>query len=138
MADLVITAASVADVTGSENYLIDKAHRAGATITAGQAVCLDGADTWQLADANGAAGIRQTTGIALHAASAGQFLAVQLKGDIAIGATVTVGEIYVLSNTPGGIAPRADLASGWYTNVIGIGKTTAQIKLIFGYAGVSL
>lgn len=135
MADLAITAANV--LPGS-NAVLDKTRNAGAAITAGQAVYLDSSNLWQLADANGAAALRQATGIAVNNAAANQPIAVQTAGDITIGGTVTVGSVYVLSANAGGVAPVGDLASGWYTNVLGIGKSTTVIALQFQYAGVAV
>ena len=68
---------------------------------------------------------------ALSAITAGQpvYVTVQTEGEVDIGGTVTVGGVYVLSGTAGAIAPVADLATGDYTTVIGIGKTATNLKL---------
>jgi hypothetical protein len=135
-ADLTITAASV--VPGV-NAVIDKTRNAGATITAGQAVYLDTNNLWQLANAAGAAALRQAQGIALNSASSSQPLAVQTAGQITIGATVVVGKVYVLSGAnAGGVAPSTDLVTGWYTNTLGIGISTTVIALQFQYGGVAV
>lgn len=135
MADLTITAASV--VPGS-NAVINRQYMAGASVTAGQPVYLDAAtNTWKLADANGSAATAEALGVALHAASSGQPLAVQTAGDITIGATVAVGTIYVLSATAGGIAPSADGATGWYTTILGVATTAAIIRLAPNISGVA-
>lgn len=128
MADLTITAANV--VAGSNAKKTSGI--AGAAITAGQVVYLDSANTgkWQLADTDSAtAAVRQPHGIALHAASLNQPIEVQTAGDITIGATVAAGVVYYLSGTPGGICPVADVASGDYPSVIGMGISTTQIKI---------
>ena len=76
MADLSITAASVARVSGSLN----KDFLAGTTVTAGQPVYLNtGTNNWLLALATGSAlqaGVGTKYGIAMHAALNGQPLAV--------------------------------------------------------------
>src|SRR5215216_1090446 len=110
MADLSITAASVAQSTGATT----SDGTAGATVTAGQPVYQDAADgnQWKPADGNASLAIATVIGIALHASLDNQPLRVQTGGDIVIGATITVGGVYVLSATAGGIAPVADLASG--------------------------
>jgi hypothetical protein len=136
VADLVITAANV--VAGT-NAVVNRSYNAGATITAGQAVYLDSTtSTWKLGDANAAAPANTVQGVALHGASSGQPLAVQTAGPITIGATVAVGTIYVLSATPGGIAPHGDLVSTWYTNVIGVGISATQIQLNIINSGVAV
>lgn len=136
MADLVVTAANVAAGSGA---IINRNHNAGAAITAGQTVYLDQtAQTWKLADCDAGAITSVVGGIALHAASSGQPLAVQTGGRINPGATVAVGEIYVASGTAGGIAPKADLATGDYVTVLGIGVAANAIALAIHNGGVQV
>lgn len=137
MADLVITAASVVPGAGAR---IEHG-TAGATITAGQALYLDSAVTgkWQLADNNSAtAAVRAPRGIALNSASLNQPIAVQTEGPITIGATMTAGVAYYLSDTPGGICPVADLAPGEYPTVIGMATSTTVLDIDIQSAGVAL
>lgn len=143
MSDLSITAASVAKVSGG----VSKEFVAGASITAGKSVYLDANNKWQLAQADtaGHLGTGARTGIALHAAANGQPLAVQEGGVIAIGATVTVGTIYVISAAnAGGVAPFADLASTNKIHVLGIGSTSSRIDMAYkgaypnGYTGLAV
>lgn len=136
MADLVITAASViaglgATITHGE---------AGATITAGQIIFRDPADRLhKLADNNAAgAAVRAPKGIALNGAANGQPLAVHEKGPITIGAVLTPGVAYYLSDTPGGICPVADLASGEYPTIIGIAKSASVLDVNIQQSGVAL
>lgn len=128
MADISITASQVA--RGS-TYTINTDYLAGATITAGQAVYVDGSNTWQLAQCDGTAveAGSGTFGIALHGATSGQPLAVQTAGLITIGATVVAGTPYVISTTAGGIAPFADLASTNRVTYLGFASTTAIIDM---------
>src|SRR3712207_6336757 len=111
MADLSITAASVAARgTGKTR---DGA--GGAEINAGQVVARDADVSFKMADSNsGTARLRSPIGIALHAAATGQPLKILTSGEITIGATLTAGVAYFLSDTPGGICPAADLSSGEY------------------------
>jgi hypothetical protein len=136
MTDLSITAANV--VAGGGAKRADGF--AGATITAGQAVYLDTTTgTWKLADNNSAtAAARSPQGIAMHGASSGQPLAVHTKGKITIGATMTAGVAYYLSDTPGGICPVADLASGEYPTFIGIASSTTVLDVNITESGVAL
>jgi hypothetical protein len=136
MADLSVTAASVLAGAGrSPEYGV-----AGAAITAGQVVYRDSADNkFKLADSNSAtAAVRSPYGIALHAAAANQPLAVHRRGPITIGATMTAGGIYALSETPGGIQPAADLATGEYPTVIGIATSTSVLDVDIQESGVAL
>jgi hypothetical protein len=138
MADLSITPSAVALQSGST---FDGT--AGATITAGQVVYYDTATSkLKLADSNvaGASGadLAVIRGIALHASLDGQPLRIQTDGVIAIGATVVLGESYVLSDTPGGIHPVSDIDTGatQYVSWLGIGTTVAQITLKFFNSGI--
>lgn len=136
MADLVVTAANVVQGSGAsvENGT------AGATLTAGQSVYKDPADNkWKLFDANsGVAEARVFGGIALNGAASGQPIAVLTAGDINVGATLVVGTIYVGSANPGGIAPAADLVTGWYVNVIGVATTAGNLRVRPNVAGIAV
>lgn len=127
MADLTITPANV--VKGSTANVVNGV--AGTTITAGQTVYEDTGDSnkLKLADANNTSATAACKGIALHAALAGQPCAYINGGDLGLGAILTVGIIYVLSATAGGIAPAADLASGWRTTILGVATTTSNLRL---------
>lgn len=134
-ADITVTAASVAKGTGATT----SDGIAGATITAGQAVYLDSTtNTIKLADANASSAASTAVGIALHGAASGQPIKYQTGGQITIGATVAVGTIYVVSGTAGGIAPSTDLASGWYTNILGVATTTGIITMGIQNSGVAV
>lgn len=136
MADLTITAASVVKGTNAKT----EAGTAGATITAGQVVYRDSSDgKYKLADADSAtAAVRSPRGIALNGASDGQPLTILTEGDVTIGATITAGVSYYLSDTAGGIAPYADLATGDYPTVIGIAKSTTVLSVKFNESGAAL
>lgn len=136
MADLTITAANV--VAGSGASV--RHGTAGATITAGQVVYLDSStSTYKLADNNSAtAAVRSPTGIALNGAASGQPVGVLTRGPITIGAALTAGVAYYLSDTPGGIGPVADLASGEYPTIIGIATSTTVLDVDLLEAGVAL
>jgi hypothetical protein len=137
MADITVTAANVV----ASNAAKRGNGVAGATITAGQAVYKDAADSskLKLADANASAASADPVGIALHGASSGQPLQyVEEDPDFTPGATLTTGAVYVLSGTPGGIAPVADLTTGWYPNVLMVAKSTSKavMKITHGTAAV--
>ncbi len=142
MADVSVTAASVARVTGSGTFgndtVIDNGF-AGAAITAGQSVYKDTSGVYQLTDANLSAAAGVAVGIALNSAPAsGQPISVATGGTLTPGFTVTVGTIYVPSATAGGIAPAADLVTGWRTAIIGIGITSSVLKLVMVSGGVAV
>lgn len=71
-------------------------------------------------------------GIALADADDGQpFPIVQKDDALAIGTTVGIGDVYVASDTPGGIAPVADAASGWFVVIVGVATSTTELKVNF-------
>ncbi|TGR33005.1 MULTISPECIES: hypothetical protein [unclassified Mesorhizobium] len=126
MTALVITAANVAAGANSTR----ENGTAGASITAGQVVYKAADGTYKLADTNDASAVvRKPRGIALHAASAGQPLAVHLSGPITIGATVTPGVAYYLGGTPGAIVPVADLTTGDHPALLGLAASTTVINI---------
>jgi hypothetical protein len=136
MADLSITAANVVKQAGARV----RAGTAGATITAGQAVYLDTDDgKFKLADADSAtSAARVPIGIALNGAADGQPLTVLTRGKVTIGATLTAGTAYYLSDTAGGICPVGDLTTGDYPVFIGIATSTSVIDVNITASGVAL
>lgn len=127
-ADLTITAANLIPVAG---YNAESQFLAGATITRGQTVYLDtSTNTWKLADcdlsaaAAGSAGF----GISLSDAVSGQPMFVQTDGDLGFGAILTVGQIYCISATAGGICPYGDLTTNGRVTIIGVASTTSNLK----------
>lgn len=136
MADLSLTAASVLAGTGAET----ENGNLGAAVTAGQVLYKKASDgLWYLADNNSAtAEVRQASGIALNGGGIGQPVRVLRSGPVTIGATISAGVAYYLSDTPGGICPVADLAGGEYPCLIGIATSTTVLDVRFQYSGVAL
>ena len=135
MAELSITAAQVLAGADADFYQ----GVAGVAVTAGQAVYLDIlTNRLRLADANGSTDSAQLIGIALHQAAAEQPLRVQTRGKVTLGvsAAVTSSTIFILGANPGGIAPAADKAAGWYTSLVGVGNAQAGINLSIFASGV--
>lgn len=122
-ADITVTATSVTRSTGEQTTYL-----AGETITAGQCVYVETDGKVWKSDSN-ASGKKDLLGIALNGGAVNQPIIVQTSGTIAIGGTVTVGTIYVVSATAGGIAPHTDLATGWDVIIIGVGATSSTISL---------
>jgi hypothetical protein len=135
MSDLSITAANV--ISGSD----DITHgTAGAAVTAMQTVYKDPITSkWLLSDNNSATvAARVPGGVALHAASPGQPLAIQKSGPITAGATLTPGVAYYQSGTPGGICPVADLTTGMYPTILGIATSATVLGIDIQPSGVAL
>jgi hypothetical protein len=141
MADKTVTAGSVLASSNAKKRTVI----AGTTITAGQAVYEDPADSFKakLADANNTAVTAKVAGIALQSVSSGQPLEICYEDDdftpgfsTSLSAAADDG-VYVLSGTAGGIAPIGDLAAAMYPVVLMVAKsggTKAILKIINGPA----
>lgn len=131
-ADLTITAANVVP---SNNAVVRYA-TAGATIAAGQLIYLDAADLdvnnfgkAKLSDANGAVALRVVEGMAVNSASAGQRVSyVSHDPALVIAASgLTTNMVLISSATAGGVAPVADLTTGWYLHAVAVVKNATTI-----------
>lgn len=136
MADLSITASSV--VPGADAAF--ETGLAGEAIAAGKAAAFNPAtNLWMLADNNSAtAALKSVRGVAVCSCAAGQPVTVQKSGSLTIGATVTPGTAYYLSDTAGGICPLADLASGEGVSLIGIATSASVLALSVKNTGATI
>jgi hypothetical protein len=124
-ADLTITASSFLASPAAKQQI----GPAGAAVTIGQPVYFDATSaTWKLADANASAATATVLGIAGSAAAIGQqFIIITEDPALTLGATLSMtAPIYCLSGNAGGIAPVADLTTGWYPSVILIATSTTR------------
>ena len=136
MTNLVITAANV--VAGADATV--ETGSAGEAITAGQTVYRSSTTgKYMLADSNSATiEARKSRGIALNSAALNQPLQVQRGGDIALGAVLTAGTAYYLSDTPGAICPVADIGTGEYVCLLGLAKTASVLAIDIQFPNVAL
>jgi hypothetical protein len=74
----------------------------------------------------------------LNGGAINQPIAILKSGSITIGATITAGVGYYLSDTPGGICPVADIGSGEYSVLIGMATSTTALNVDIQPSGVSL
>lgn len=102
----------------------------GETVAAGDAIYRDpDAKVMLLADANGVAN-QLVDGIALTGGGAGQpVVYVAEDSQFDLGVTVGSGQVVVLSDTPGKLAPDEDSAAGWLKVVMGVGIGGTKIAL---------
>jgi hypothetical protein len=135
MADLTITATLV--VAGA-NAVTDYGS-AGEAIAAGKEIYLSSTTKkLMLADSNSATvEARKAIGTALNGGALDQPIKFQKAGDITIGATLTPGLAYYLSDTPGGICPVADVGTGEYVQLVGMAKSASVLTLGYQYTGVA-
>jgi hypothetical protein len=133
MADITQTPANVVDQAGAQ---LDNTGRYGATVVAGQPVYRDATDNkWKLADNNVSAVLANVGGISLNGGSDGQPASVLIAGDINLGATLILGETYILSSNVGKIAPVADISTNFVT-ILGVAITTAILRFKPIVAGI--
>lgn len=132
MADLSITAASVANLSGKGAQANGTA---GGTITAGMPLYKNASNAL-VAAANTSALLADVEGIALNGASTGQPVTYQTKGNINLGATLAVGKVYVLS-AAGLISPVDDVVATDFVTVLGVAVTAANMKIGIVSGGVA-
>lgn len=128
MADLVTTQAVPQPGARLRRYT------AAASVVAGNVLYRDATSTYpggvNLADNNAADPAKaRAVGIAANAAVAGAPVDAVWDGDVDLGVAVAKGSIFAVSSTPGKIAPVADLASGDYTTILGVGKGGNILKV---------
>ncbi len=137
MADLSITVASVVPGTtyGSLTAI------AGASILQGQSVYLDVTTSpflLKLAVCNGTVAQGVLAGVSLDAALTGQPCVYVTSGFYTVGATLVKGAGYYLSGTAaGGIAPVADLTTGWVVSLLGFAYSTTVLQLSILNTGIT-
>lgn len=110
----------------------------GETIDAGEAVYYDTTDEeYKLADANNTEETAQAVGIAITPGVDGGEGYIATGGSIIlVGATVAVGQAYVVSQTSGGIDTEGTLTTNDYVTFLGIGESTTQIALNIQATGI--
>ena len=136
MANETITAANVVFSSGTKGT-----GTFGATVVAGQVVYKDTADSnhLKLAQCDGTALQATVCGIALNGGGDGQPGDYQSTGVVAVGAGLTEGEIYVLSQTEGAICPEADiLTEDDYVTIIGVGNSDGELALNIFVSGAQI
>lgn len=136
MADLTITAGNV-KCTDSTAQFYDGT--SGEAISQGMIVFVDTADGNKLKKADSSTDAKSVVkGMALNTvAAADQPVRVLIKGDVAMGAILTAGEVYVAGAAGGGIAPSGDMGAGEYTTIVGVAKSTTVLALQIHVSGVA-
>lgn len=136
MANLSQTAANVA--LGGSGVQV-KVVQVGEGVTQGQPGYLSTDGKYYQADANLSATTARAVCIFLTPASTDGYAVIVDGGGrtINLGATLTVGETYVVSATKGAICPIADLTTGDYPCIIGTAISTSAIITSFYFSGVA-
>lgn len=136
MADISVTAASV---KLKSNVKPPTVVQVGESVTQGQpgyAKASDAGKYWR-ADAD-TAEEALATGVFMTPASANGHAMFAGPGCIIdLGATLVVGQVYVVSANAGGIAPYSDLASGDFVTIVGVPSAAGTIELVMKATGVA-
>ena len=129
MADLTQTAANVNGHVGFKTSNIVY----GETVVAGNAVYKKATDSKYWKAINSAAADATAVGIALTGGAADEPGVIQISGPVDLGATLTIGEQYYVSNTAGAIAPAADIGTGEFPFLLGIASAADKLEIkLFG------
>jgi predicted transcriptional regulator len=127
MADLSQTAANVKLMSASSRVATGQA---GEGITQGQPIYqLTSDGKWYRCDANDGQAKAECRAIALTPASTNGFIAFALPGaDIDVGATLVIGQTYIVSVNVGAIAPISDLATSSWVTPLGVAVAATTLR----------
>lgn len=132
MADLTQTAANVG--IGSDTEVIRV--QVGEAVAQGQPGYRGASNKWYQTDADLSAAAAAAEGVFITPAATDGHSLLAVSGDVNLGATLTVGETYVVSVTKGKICPIGDLNTGDYVTHLGVAKSTSLISLNPQISGV--
>lgn len=136
MADITVTAA---DVGLADTGVVTQTVQVAVAVTQGQVGYLDTTESkYRLADADLSSAAASAAGIFLTPAAIDGYAVIATIGPVDVGATLTVGETYVVSGTAGGIAPIADLATGDYVTILGIATAAGKLQLDISASGAQV
>lgn len=133
MADISITAANVKAGSASTRVQLVQA---GEAIDQGDPAYLASDGKYYQTDANDTAVKAQVKGIAITPASTDGYFLLAVDGLVNLGATLAVGQVYVVSASKGGIAPYADLTTNDFVSIVGVATTTALLDINLLVSGV--
>jgi len=133
MTDLVVTPANVLEGTQARK----QTGVAGAAITQGQSVYSDTSGQLQPAQKDVDSASAAAVGVALNSGEAGQPITYQSGGEVDVGATLVVGETYVVGAAAGGIAPIADVIATEFSTILGIATAAGVLKMGILQSGVA-
>lgn len=110
----------------------------GATISAGNPVYLDSADSkHKPADCNASSATAAIVGVAITPGVSGGWGLIAISGSvILVGTTMVQGASYFVGGTAGTIIPEGDFATNDYVSKVGTASSTTQIILGIEATGV--
>ena len=134
MAELTITAANVLEGAGA---VVETTCTFGETITIGMPVYKHVTTGKLMKAVSTSAAAALVYGITLNGGSLDQPAAVIRAGTYVVGATLSIGEVYVLAETAGKIQTAAETLQGEFVTVLGIATTAANLLLGITASGIA-
>ena len=135
MADLSITTGNV-ELLPSGNRSI-RPVQFGETVAIGEVVYSHTDGKFYRTDNNDTAAKSIAAGITLLGGATNGWGIIVTEGSMDLGATLTVGEIYVVSSNLGKICPESDISSGKYVTVLGVATATDAFLVTIIPSGVA-
>ena len=136
MADLSITPANVA-LAGTG--VVTQSVQVAVAVAQGETGYLDVASgKYRLADANLSEAAAGASGMFLTPAGIDGYALIAFSGPINVGATLTVGVVYVQSANAGKIAPIGDLTTGDYVTILGVASAANRLDLAITRSGAQV
>ena len=113
--------------------------QAGEAVTQGMPVYLNTDSKHYRADSNASAVTAKAAGIAITPAPTDGWFVMQEGpgGLVNLGATLVVGETYVVGATVGQVNPIGDLASGHFPCLLGTAISTSLIQTLYSFTGIA-
>ena len=131
MANLSQTAANIQLMESAATVVVQAAE----AVTQGMPVYLSSAKYYKAL--NDSSAHADGKGIALTPAAADEYFVLQTSGKIDLGATLTVGTIYAVADTAGGIRPETDNGTGDYVTTLGVATAADTLDLNITASGVA-
>ncbi len=134
MAAITIAATAI----GLQSGCVTISGTSGEAISAGMPVYLKASDGFYYkADSNLSLAAATVVGLCVATCLISSPVTIVTQGSVNLGATLTVGGVYVAGATlAGDIDLVADLATGWYVSILGVASTAALLDLHIVNSGV--
>ena len=133
MAEIASTAANVKATTNTGTILVQY----GEAVDQGEVVYLKTSDNKHWLADNSTTTLAAAVGVAITPNIADGYGLVAISGDIDMGATLAIGEVYTVASTSGKIHPDTDLLTTEILTVVGFGKTAALLTLAINNTGIA-
>ena len=132
MADISPVAANVKTASGTTTQNV----QFGEAVAQGQVVYLKSDSKYWLSD-NSTTTLAAAVGLCVSPNATDGWGLIATSGDVELGATLALGEVYTVSSTAGAIHPDTALATTEILTIVGYGKTAALLTLDFKQTAIA-